>query len=196
MRRRMLYKVVAPIFVGAMLAVAVPGSPAYATSGIQCHASSDYGTTCINVIGSKLSVGDVFGYYTTPTNNFLSNHYWRFELTKYACSPYGNTKSQCPPNAHYYSGARHGQPPVGGTICQSISAGNGAVSYTYQQCSDYGEAEVVASHGDISGFSVPKTFSTSPTYLCMEIQVQVNGVYKDNGTAGSAGQRGCATVHT
>jgi hypothetical protein len=187
--------------VGALLltpafAAVAPGA-ALATSGVQCANNGTYGSQCIDVHGSGLQVTDVQSWFTPPNGNYLTNRRWNFELTTYACSPYGRPKSQCPPSHTFYSNTRTGQPPKNGSTCTSLSAGfGGGSSVGYQQCVDYGVAYADADFGDWPSFyAMPHTFG-STTYICTEIAVWNGSRWVDNGAAGSTGVRACATVHS
>ena len=178
-----------------MFAATVP-AVAFATSGVHCATNSTYGSSCIDVHGSGLQVTDVQSWFVPPNADYLSGRTWNQELTTYSCSPYGRTKSQCPPNhSAWYSKNRSGNPPKNGTTCSTLTAGlGGGSSFGYSDCVDYGVGYADADFGDWTTFyGMPHTFG-STTYVCSELAVWNGSRWVDNGAAGSTGIRACVTV--
>jgi len=188
---RMRSKLAAIVAMASPLVALGGATPVFATSGLACVDSSTYGSTCAKVYGSGLTVTDVAGYFIPPNNDYLTGKTWNFELTVYVCSPYGMTKTQCPPSNTYYSKSRSGNPPQQGSSCSTFSVDG----FAQQNCVSYGEASVLATHGDWPTYTVPKTYPGT-RYLCVEIAVYVSGRWVDNGPAGSKGYRACNTVHS
>ena len=86
-RRLTALAALAPVFALA------PASGAAASSGLKCHQSSQYGTTCIALNGSGLYLQDVLGYFAPPNRDYLSGRRWALQLTQYPCNPIHRTTS-------------------------------------------------------------------------------------------------------
>jgi hypothetical protein len=161
----------------AIAVVAVLVLSAAPTSAKSCARSPDYGTQCETISGEGLTVVSVEAQFTTVFD-LLAQHTWTFETTTYRCDPRGRTKAECPPEQRAY-GTPHTSNPrnPAETVCTS-------------------EGPPVA--GDnCSGslhFSVPRTFSDT-RWICVEVAVQVNGKWVDNGAGLAHGNRACRNVH-
>lgn len=180
----------APAVLAALFTL-VFASSAFATSGVKCAGSKTYGSSCIDITGSGLTVQDIQGYFTPPNRDYLSHRTWAIELTTYGCNPIHKTKAQCRPARTWYSRARHGNPPKQTTMCAVVEpSGVG-----YSQCEDFGIAYVDANFRDWPKFyKLPHTFAYDH-WFCTELAVRVHKKWHSNGAAGSTGVRGCAEVH-
>jgi hypothetical protein len=174
----------------AALAVLAPASSAVASSGLKCQNSSSYGSTCIAITGSGLSVGDVQGYFVPPNQDYLSRRTWAFELTRYSCDPRGHDYSQCPYTKHWISNPRKGNPPKNSSFCTTL----GGEGVSVQNCQDYGMAYMDARFGDWPTFPHLTHNFKQGFWLCNSLIVRVKNHWRRNG-GGGKGERGCAEVH-
>lgn len=175
-------------------------SPSSATSGWKWASNADYGYMGENIIGSGLRVDDLLAKFIPPNRDFFTGHAWRFRISSYVCDPRGVDRSSagCPEDNHWVGKTRVGNPPKGGTVCQSIGLDGTGVS----MCQDIGLAAAYASSGDFPNFSVPRNFSSS-RWLCTEIQKNTkadasgtwNNIGPGDGQIGK-GLRACAQVHS
>jgi hypothetical protein len=190
----------APSLRGWMTVVAVALTPvlvlglapvASASSGVKCHQSGQYGSTCIDITGNGLKVKDVQGYFAPPNRDYLSHRRWALELTKYRCNPIGKTRHQCHPKNSWRTRIRKGNPPHQGSMCTVFEPGG----VGFQQCRDYGLAYADAHFGDWRRFyRLPHRFHRK-AWLCNELVVRKHHHWKHNGAPGTPGERGCAEVH-
>ena len=171
--------------------VLASASAAFADSGVQCHQSSDYGTSCIHVHGDGLQVTDVQGWFFPPNNDYLTRRRWALELTKYTCDPTGHTIGECRPSHRWFTRVRHGNPPHEGSMCEQFAP----YGIGYQQCRDYGVAYADAGMGDWRRFPRMAHQFRHDIWLCTTLVVRVHGHWRRNGAAHSPGDRGCAAVH-
>jgi hypothetical protein len=184
-RRLTALAALAPVFALA------PTSGAAASSGLKCHQSSQYGTTCIALNGSGLYLQDVLGYFAPPNRDYLSGRRWALQLTQYPCNPIHRTTRQCSATHRWRTRTRRGNPPQQGSRCV-IFTPNGI---GFQQCENYGLASADANFRDWRRFfRMPHQYRRS-VWLCNELVVRVGRHWRRNGAAGSVGQRGCAQVH-
>jgi hypothetical protein len=173
------------------LLVLVPASAAAASSGVKCHPSGQYGSTCIQITGKGLKVKDVQGYFAPPNRDYLSHRRWALELTKYKCDPIGKTRHQCHPKKGWFTRIRKGNPPKQGSNCLIFGSGSVGV----QQCQDYGLAYADAHFRDWHHFyRMPHRFDHK-IWLCNELVIRKHHHWKHNGAPGTPGDRGCAEVH-
>ena len=175
----------------ALLVAGLAATVAQASSGLQCANSGQYGSSCIEITGSKLTVRDVQAYFTPPNNDYLSGRRWAMRLTEYGCNPIHKSTQQCEPAGTWYTKLRSGNPPQQGSDCASV----GADGFSYQQCRSFGLAYADANFRDWGGFPrMAHTFSHD-VWLCSDVAVRAGGAWHTNGAAGTPGVRGCAQVH-
>lgn len=167
------------------------GAPAAsASSGVKCHESGQYGSTCIDITGHGLHVQDVQGYFSPPNRDYLSHRRWAMELTRYRCDPIGKTRRQCRPRHHWLTRVRHRNPPHEGSLCTVFEPGG----VGFSECHDFGVAYADANFGDWHGFPrVPHRFHHM--WLCNELVVRKHHHWRHNGAPHTPGDRGCAEVH-
>jgi len=180
-------------FLPALAAVAtlVPAAPALADSGVKCHNSDSYGSTCIALTGDGLELRDVQAYFVPPNRDYLSHRRWAFELTRYPCDPIDKPFSDCNFTKHWISKVRRGNPPHEGSYCAILAPQGVGV----QQCQDYGVAYADAQFGDWRRFPrLPHQFRRG-LWLCSTLVVRVHRHWRRNGAPGTNGERGCAEVH-
>ena len=164
--------------------------PSSATSGWKWANSTDYGAQGINIYGNGLQITDLVARYITPNADYLNNRDWRFVIDRYGCDPRGKSTSECPRNARWFSGTRHGNPPKGGTTCTTLNIGS---ALSIQNCQDYGMGVIYASSGGFSGYTVPRT-SSAGTWFCTEIQLKTNSSVWQNNKPDGVGLRACAEI--
>ena len=175
----------------ATLAVLAPASAAVADSGVKCHNSDSYGSTCIALTGDGLNLKDVQAWFVPPNRDYLSHRRWAFELTKYPCNPIGKPLSECTFTRHWVSRTRRGNPPKNSSFCEILAPQGVGV----QQCQDFGVAYADANFGDWARFPrLPHQFRRG-FWLCQTLVVRVNRRWHRNGAPGTPGERGCAEVH-
>ena len=174
--RALTVRVLAVVLV-VITVVAVLVLSAAPTSAKSCSRSPDYGTQCVTISGNGLTVVSVEAQFTTVPD-FLAQHTWTFETTTYRCDPRGRTKAECPPEQRAY-----------GTPHQSNSR-NPAETV----CTSEGPHVVGDNCSGSLRFSVPRTFS-STRWICVEVAVQVNGKWLENGAGLPNGDRACRNVH-
>jgi hypothetical protein len=161
----------------AIAVVAVLVLSAAPTSAKSCARSPDYGTQCETISGNGLTVVSIQAQFTTVAN-FLDQHTWTFETTTYQCDPRGRPKAECPPEQRAY-GTPH--PPNARNTAETV-------------CTSEGPNVVGANCSGSLRFSVPRTFS-GMRWICVEVAVQVNGKWVDNGAGLPHGDRACRQVH-
>src|SRR4051794_38267004 len=79
----------------ASMALLAPAPAAVADSGVKCHNSDSYGSTCIALTGDGLELRDVQAFFVPPNRDYLSHRRWAFELTRYPCDPHDKAFSEC-----------------------------------------------------------------------------------------------------
>jgi len=168
-----------------------PGA-AMATSAVRCAASSTYGSTCIKVFGTDLTITDVQGWMTEPSIGYLKGLNWRIDLEKYKCDPIGVPKSTCPVTDTWKGNVFKGDPPTQGTSCISWSFDN---TLTTQQCENIGGRQVDRVNGYWPTFYKLPWTSGSHLWLCTEVAIEsTSGVWHYNGAGNPNGVRGCTEV--
>ena len=170
--------------VAALAALPLAG-PAQA-DGKSCVGDRTHGKTCGAVFGKRLDVGDVVLTFHSPSPTYLAGD-WAAEMTEYACDPRGKTKQQCAPDVIRYGVEHHGNPPKNGTTCKKAND-------KPEVCEDTFVGSAYATRGDFSGYSVLRTYPKS-LWICLELATRTNGVWRDNGDAGTKGLRSCQHVH-
>ena len=161
------------VALGAIIAFSDPASPQKQS----CVRSTIYGTQCVTVSGTGLTVLTIGAQFST-TPDFYTHLRWTFETTTYRCDPRRRPKSRCAPDATVYGSLHRPNPAnTAATVCSTSalsSAGNG--------CS-----------GSLR-FPIPHAFAQA-SWLCVEVAVQVQGKWVDNGAGLPAGDRACRRVH-
>src|SRR3954452_19906542 len=120
----------------AVVATLAAAPAAVGSSGVKCHNSDSYGSTCIALTGDGLQVRDIQAYFVPPNRDYLSHRRWAFELTRYPCDPRGRPFSQCNFNKHWISKPRRGNPPKNSSFCQVLTPQGVGV----EECQDFGVA--------------------------------------------------------
>jgi hypothetical protein len=152
-------------------------SPALASSGVQCTPNTAYGSQCVEVRGSGLTVAQIrTSFDDTPL--LWPNLKWRIDLERYGCDPIGKTKSMCWATATWHGEAREGVPTPGNRYPPDVHFAQSR------------------SGGYWSSFSLPHTFGSN-AWLCAEVAVynRATGKWVYNGRGLAHGLRACVSVH-